>query len=135
MKKRLKRKLLKKAQGSRQQSGTQLQLVDAAKLIALECWRIKKLLPEFTENKKFLVLGSSVDKLFEALESNGIEIEDPEGQPFRDGMTLDVALFTTSEQLPSGSKVVTETLAPTIYVQNKLVQPARVIVSVGTGGE
>jgi hypothetical protein len=136
MKQRLKKKLLKKAQAAGQMQLAQpVELTDAAKLFALECWRIKKLLPGLSDNKKYLVLTSSVDKLFEALENSGIEIEDPEGLPFRDGMTLDVALFADTPQLSEGTKVVTETLAPTIYVKNKLVQPARVIVSVGTGRE
>ena len=104
-------------------------------MFAVECWRIKKLLPEFKDNKKYLVLASSVEKLFEALADCGIEIDDPEGAEFRDGMTLDVALFDKTPQLADGARVISETLAPTIYMKNKLIQPAKVIVSVGTGGK
>ena len=32
------------------------------------------------------------------------------------------------------ARIVSETLSPTVYVKDKLVQPARVIVSVGRRG-
>ena len=136
MKKRQKKKLLKKEKAAGQHAMISgVDLTDAAKLFAVECWRIKKLLPEFKDNKKYLVLASSVEKLFEALADCGIEIDDPEGAEFRDGMTLDVALFDKTPQLAEGARVISETLAPTIYMKNKLIQPGKVIVSVGTGGK
>ena len=135
MKKRLRKKLLKKTHAAGQiAASSPSALEDDAKLFAVECWRIKKLLPEFKDSKKYLVLASSVERLFEALVACGIEIDDPEGAGFRDGMTLDVALFEKTPQLADGVRVISETLAPTVYVKNKLVQPAKVIVSVGTGG-
>jgi hypothetical protein len=136
MKQRLKKKLLKKMRAAGLlHLEQQLELTGTAKLLALECWRIKKLLPEFCESKKGPVLRSSIEKLIGALAESGIEIEDPEGMPYRDGMTMEVALFEETPQIPHGAKIITETLEPTIYVKNKLVQPARVIVSVGVGSE
>lgn len=133
MKQRLKKKLLKKAQAAAPlQLAQPVELTDAAKLFAVECWRIQKLLPEFSDNKKYLVLTSSVDKLFEALNQSGIEVEDPEGVRFHDGMTLEVALFEKTTRISDGDRIISETLAPTVYVKGKLVQPAKVIVSVGT---
>lgn len=132
MKQRLKKKLLKKAQtAGPRQSAPPVDLTDSAKLFAIECWRIKKLLPEFSENKKSLVLTSSIEKMVEALAARGIEIEDPEKSEFRDGMTLEIALFEKTPLLAEGKRVISETLAPAVYVKNKLVQPAKVIVSVG----
>lgn len=136
MKARLKKKLAKK--NGAQLDGypnPQVQLLDCAALLAKECWRIKKLLPEFSANKKAPVLTSSVEKMIAALETIGIEIEDPERIEFRDGMTLKVALFEETSDLEVGKKVVTETLEPTIYHNNKIVEQARVIVSVGTRNE
>jgi hypothetical protein len=102
------------------------------KELALECWRIKKLIPEFVGNRKHLVLQTSVDKMIETLATLGVEIDDPEGSEFRDGMTLDVALFDKSDKLEAGQRIVSETLSPTVYINNKLAATARVIVSVGT---
>jgi hypothetical protein len=132
MKKRLKKKLLKKLRPPNEaETGTQVAVPESLKLVAIECWRIKKLLPDFKDNKKHLVLGSSVDKILEALSSSGIELDDPEGQQFRDGMTLDVATFEETSLIAPDTRIISETLSPTIYIKNKLVQPAKVIVSIG----
>jgi hypothetical protein len=138
MKKRLRKKLLKKEQrlnlsvvADRQSVATPEQL----KFLAVECWRIKNLLPEFVENKKHAVLGSIVDKMTALLESTGVDIEDPVGSDYRDGLTINVAVFEETGSLPSGVRKITETLSPSVYVSGKLVQAARVIVSVGTGGQ
>lgn len=136
MKARLKKKLEKKrgAQAEGHPSA-QAQLLDCAALLAKECWRIQKLLPEFSANKKALVLNSSVEKMVAALNTIGIEIDDPELREFRDGMTLKVSLFEDTPDLPVGKKVIAETLEPTIYHNNQIVEQARVIVSVGTRNE
>ena len=97
MKKRLKKKLEKKSKlAAAILTPVAIELPNSIKLLAIECWRIKKLLPEFSDNKKHLVLSSSVDKMLDALSQSGIELDDPEGQEFRDGMTLDVPLSRKS---------------------------------------
>ena len=103
----------------------------SVKVLALECWRIKKLIPEFAVNRKHLVLETSVDKMIDALGQLGVAIDDPEGSEFHDGMTLNIAVFDLSDQLEKGKRIVSETLSPNIYINNKLANPARVIVSVG----
>jgi hypothetical protein len=100
-------------------------------VLALECWRITKLIPEFAGNRKHLVLQASVDKMIDALAALGVAIEDPEGSEFNDGMTLNIAVFENSEQLETGRRMVSETLSPNIYINNKLAHTARVVVSVG----
>src|ERR1700722_16935195 len=74
------------------------------KVLALECWRIRKLVPEFAANRKHLVLQISIDKMVDALAALGVAIDDPEGSEFKDGMTLQVALFDPSEQLEIGRR-------------------------------
>ena len=101
------------------------------KVLALECWRIKKLIPEFKANRKHLVLETSVGKMVDALEALGVAIDDPEGSEFRDGMTLNIAVFDPSDQLEIGKRMVSETLSPNIYINDKLANAARVIVTVG----
>ena len=137
MKKRLKKKLLKKEQRlnlplvvDRQSRVAPEQL----KSLAVECWRIKNLLPDFVESKKYAVLGSIVEKMIALLESAGVEIEDPTGADYKDGLTINVAVFEETGSLRVGVRRITETLSPTVYISGKLVQAARVIVSVGTGG-
>lgn len=137
MKSRLKKKLEKKMTlaAVTQRQATQPKLTDAAALFATECWRIRKLLPEFNGNKKTLVLTSSVEKMIAALAGMGVEIDDPEQSEFRDGMTLKVALFEETASLAAGKRVITETLQPAIYLNDRLVEQAKVIVSIGTGSE
>lgn len=91
------------------------------------------MLPEFASNKKFLVLQSSVERMISELAAIGVEIEDPEQSEFREGMTLRVALFEETTSLAAGRKMITETLEPAIYLNDRLVNQAKVIVSVGTG--
>jgi hypothetical protein len=134
MKKRLKKKLEKKKKGAPMPSSPAVsEMPESVKVLALECWRIKKLLPEFQDNTKHLVLGNSVEKMLEALAKNGVEVEDPEGMEFRDGMTLDVALFEETPNLNAGKKIISETLSPTVYMKDRVIQPAKVIVAIGTG--
>jgi hypothetical protein len=136
MKKRLRKKLIKKEQRLNLSLVADRQSVVAPeqlKSLAVECWRIKNLLPEFVENKKHPVLGSIVEKMTALLESTGVEIEDPTGSEFRDGLTINVAVFEKTGSLPNGVRKITETLSPSVYISGKLVQSARVIVSVGTG--
>lgn len=135
MKRRLQKKLLKKATKGQSSAALQIQLSDGAKLFALECWRIQKLLPEFKGDNRIPVLTSSVEKLLRALADSGIDIEDPENTEFRDGMTYEVAQWEETPSLARGKRIISETLGPAIYVKNKLIQPAKVIVSVGTGGD
>ena len=132
MKKRLKTKLLKKEQ---RLTPDQQRVVapEQLKSLAVECWRVKNLLPEFVENKKHAVLGSIVDKMTALLEATGVEIEDPTGSDYRDGLTVNVAVFEETGSLPNGVRKITETLSPSVYVFGKVVQAARVIVSVGKG--
>ena len=134
MKKRLRKKLLKKQlRGSATATQQSAPPLEPLKAIAIECWRIKKLLPEFSTNKKQPVLVSSVEKALEALEASGVEVEDPAGMEFRDGLTLEVALFEDNPALTRGTRRISETLSPTVYINGKLVRPATVIVAVGTG--
>jgi hypothetical protein len=136
MKKRLRKKLLKKARRVQAPSAESQQpgiVQGQLKNLAIECWRIRNLLPDFAGNKKQVVLSSIVDKMTALLMSAGIEIEDPTGWDYRDGMNLNVALCEDSESLPLGVRRIAETLSPNIYVGGTIAQSARVIVSIGKG--
>jgi hypothetical protein len=101
------------------------------KVLALECWRIRKLIPEFETVRKHLILASSVEKMIAALETAGIAIDDPEGMEFRESMMLNIAAFDPCDTLERGRRVVTQTLSPSIYIHDRLASAARVIVAVG----
>lgn len=134
MKSRMKRKLAKKAArlSSYAIASTQV-LPDSIVGVAIGCWRIKQLLPEFAGVKKQPVLASTLQQMLDSLEIAGVEIEDPKGSDFREGLTLEVALFENTAEITRGSRKIVETLSPAIYSAGKLVKPARVIVGVGIG--
>ena len=52
---------------------------------------------------------------------------------FRDGMTLEVALFEETPNLKAGRKIISETLSPAVYMKDRVIQPAKVIIAIGTG--
>jgi hypothetical protein len=134
MKARIKKKLAKKQACHQRIPDARacepvLQFTEFAK----ECWRIQRLLPGLDGNRKTLVLKSSVEKMIAMLAEADIEIDDPEGVDYRDGMTVKVTLFEDSINLPSGKTIITETLEPGIYVGGRLASQAKVIVTVGKG--
>jgi hypothetical protein len=134
MKVRIKKKLAKKhAQSQGTQPAQSKSAVQLFAQFAAECWCIQKLLPEFDGNKKALLLKSSVEKMIAMLAEADIEIDDPEGVDYRDGMTVKVTLFEESFNVPSGKTIIAETLEPGIYVEGRLVSQAKVIVAVGKG--
>ena len=136
MKKRLKKKLLKKEQRVQLRSADNQQpgvVPEQLKNLAIECWRIRNLLPDFACSKKQGVLSSVVDKMTTLLMSAGIEVEDPTGWDYKEGMNLNVALSEDNQSLPLGVRRITETLSPNIYIGGTIVQSARVIVSIGKG--
>lgn len=100
---------------------------------AKECWRIQRLLPDFDGNRKTLVLKNSLEKMVSLLAGADIEIDDPEGIDYRDGMTVKVTLFEDSLELPIGKTIIAETLEPAIYVGGRLASQAKVVVTVGKG--
>jgi hypothetical protein len=137
MNKRIRKKLLRKEERNRPSPAAGAEastLPEQIKSLAVECWRIRNLLPEFACSKKQPVLGSVAEKMTALFASLGIEIEDPTGWEYKDGMTMNVALFENAASLPLGVRRITETLSPNLYASGKLVQSARIIVSVGTAG-
>ena len=103
----------------------------SVKALALECWRVRKLIPKCQDRQTQFMMQTSVNRMIAALADSGITILDPEGSEFRAGMKLNIAVFDFSDQLQEGQRVVSETLSPHVYINNKLAVMARVIVSVG----
>ncbi len=103
----------------------------SVKTLALECWRITKLIPSCDDRRKQFMLQTSVEKMIAALADSGVTIQDPEGSEVDDGMMLNIAVYNPTDQLKAGQRVVSETLSPHIFINNKRAHIARVIVAVG----
>jgi hypothetical protein len=112
---------------------------DSAKLedlvvqIGNAAWRLEQRIIDRSSGKPrddYRKLSRHVDSISDALGAFHVEIQDHTHQPFVTGLALDVFAFE-----PIGSiehEIVIETLAPSIYLNNKRLQRGKVIV--GTPG-
>jgi hypothetical protein len=108
---------------------------DHCKTLAVEIWRLKRSFKALPAGLYAGSFGVSIDRLEELLRTLGVEIHDPTGELYDEGMTVSVSLFETSKLLPSGVKRIADTIAPTVYRKDKLLQPGKVIVEVGASEE
>lgn len=135
MKKRQRLKLEKKrylAGGALPQAATSS--LEEYKTLATEVWRLKKALNAISGTSSSNTFAISVERLEDALRSLKVEIHDPCGEPYDEGMTLSVTLFEKSKALPQGVKRIAETISPTVYWNAKLIQSGKVIVEIGDSG-
>lgn len=101
------------------------------KTLATEVWRLKKALTTVPAIPNANTLTISVERLEDALRNLKLEIHDPCGEPYDEGMTLSVSLFEKSTRLAQGVKRIAETICPTVYWNGQLLQVGKVIVEIG----
>lgn len=133
MKKRLKKKLQKRLEAGANVSAPSAPLfnADECKTLAIEVWRLKRSLKTLPAGVNAGSFGVSIDRLEDLLRTIGLEIHDPSGETYDEGMTLSVSLFEKSKSLPQGLKRIADTISPTIYWKGRMLQPGKVIVEVG----
>jgi hypothetical protein len=137
MKKRLKKKLQKRFEAGDDISTALAPPLnsDECKTLAIEVWRLKRSLKTLPAGVNTGSFGVSVDRLEDLLLAMGVEIHDPSGETYDEGMTLSVSLFEKSKSLPQGLKRIADTISPTIYWKGRMLQPGTVIVEVGDSEE
>jgi hypothetical protein len=133
MKKRLKKKLLQKALTAGAGRVPQSPSLDeeTCKTLAIEVWRLKRSLQTLPPGTNTGSFGVSIDRLEQLLRTMEIEVHDPSGESYDEGMTLSVRLFEKSKALPNGIKRIAETISPTVYRKGRMLQPGTVIVEIG----
>lgn len=103
--------------------------------IAIEAWRVadrsRKL--QVVAKREDPAIGFSIEKIHHILKEMGIEIKDPTGEPYHEGMGLDVLTFDYSPGETPANRVVQETVSPAIYYNGKLIKMAKVIVGSAGG--
>jgi hypothetical protein len=104
---------------------------EACKTLAIEVWRLRRSLKALPSGGAMGSVSVSIDRLEELLRAMAVEVHDPCGEPYDDGMTLSVSLFEKSKSLANGVKRIAETIMPTVYWKGQMVQPGKVIVEVG----
>lgn len=109
-------------------------LLDMAVDVGTLVWRIQRRLSDISELPANLRrVSRDLEATWDALTQSGIEIKDHNNQEYHPGMALRVI---TSQPVASLTRQqIIETLKPTIYYKDKILQMGEVIVGVpeGTG--
>jgi hypothetical protein len=105
------------------------ELLDMAADVGTLVWRIKQRLAAIDELPKSLQkLSRDVERTRDALTQGGIEIKDHTGGDYEGGMALRVV--ASQPVMGLVRRQIIETLKPTIYYKDKIIQMGEVIVGV-----
>ena len=103
--------------------------------MAIEAWRVgdraRKL--QVAAKREDPAIGFSIEKIHHILKEMGVEIKDPAGEAYHEGMGLDVLTFDCTPGESPANKIVQETVSPAVYFHGKLVKMAKVIVGSAGG--
>jgi hypothetical protein len=98
--------------------------------LAIEVWRLQERIKKMslTIGKEDAASVFAMEKIREVFSQIGIEVRDFTGQPYNEGMSLDVLTsdYPAGENPPH--KVVQETINPAVYFDGKLVKMSQVIL-------
>ncbi len=98
--------------------------------MAIEAWRVldrtRKL--QVATKREDPAIGFSIEKIHHILKEMGVEIKDPAGETYHEGMGLDVLTFDYSPGESPANKIIQETVSPAVYYNGKLIKMAKVIV-------
>jgi len=105
------------------------ELLDMVADIATLIWRVQKRLYNIGKLPKELNrISRDLESTEHALNQGGIEIKDHTGQDYVTGMSLRVIASQPLENI-SSNKII-ETLRPTIYYKDKIIQKGEVVIGV-----
>lgn len=105
------------------------ELLDMAADVGTLVWRIQQRLAATGELPKPLQrLSRDVERTWDALTQGGIEIKDYTGGDYEGGMALRV--ITSQPVTGLARRQIIETLKPTIYYRDRIIQMGEVIVGV-----
>lgn len=98
--------------------------------VATAVWRAKTKLD--TESQGELPDGlrnvpRHIQAAWDALAAGRVQIDDPTGKPYVTGMAVSVLTFQPIDGI--GSEIIHETIKPSVYFDNRLIQRADVIVA------
>ncbi len=117
------------ASDSQTTSRNEQELLDMAADVGTLVWRVQQRLATTGEHTKQLQrLSRDIERTQDALTQGGIEIKDHTGGDYDGGMALRVI---TSQPVPSlARRQIIETLRPTIYYRDRIIQMGEVVVGV-----
>lgn len=114
---------------SQTKSKTEEELLDMAADVGTLVWRIQHRLDATEElSKPLQKLSRDVKRTWDTLTQGGIEIKDHTGGDYEGGMALRV--ITSQPVSGLNRRQIIETLKPTIYYKDKIIQMGEVVVGV-----
>jgi hypothetical protein len=114
---------------SKTKSKTEEELLDMVADVGTLVWRIQHRLDATGElSKPLQKLSRDVERTWDALTQGGIEIKDHTGGDYEGGMALRV--ITSQPVSGLARRQIIETLKPTIYHRNRIIQMGEVVVGV-----
>jgi len=117
------------ASNSRTKSKREEELLDMAADVGTLVWRIQHRLEATKElSKPLQKLSRDVERTWDALSQGGIEIKDHTGGDYEGGMALRV--ITSQPVSGLARRQIIETLKPTIYYRDRIIQMGEVVVGV-----
>jgi hypothetical protein len=98
--------------------------------LAIETWRLQDRLKKMliASKKEDPGLAFATDKIRDIFSQIGIEVRDLSGQPYNEGMSLDVLTCDYPEGENPPSKIIQETISPAVYFDGKLLKMSQVII-------
>ena len=96
-----------------------------------EIHRMRKRLKTMENSHATKVLINRIDKLEEKINDMGYEIVDLEGEPFHEGMNVNVVHRMDSDELKTNEQVISRVIKPHIKYNDEIKQHAEVEVNQG----
>ncbi len=97
--------------------------------IGTAAWRLQRRLATTAETADVIKkVARDLESIWDTLSQGGIEIKDQVGEKYDGGMALSVIAFQPTPGITQ--EQIIETIKPTIYYKNKMVQMGQVIVGV-----
>ena len=121
--------LAERTSATKTKSKTEEDLLDMAADVGTLVWRIQARLATTGElSKPLQKLSRDVERTWDALTQGGIEIKDHTGGDYEGGMALRV--ITSQPVSGLARRQIIETLKPTIYYKDRIIQMGEVVVGV-----
>jgi hypothetical protein len=101
--------------------------------VAVEVWRLEDRVKRLQSaaGRQDPSIAFSIDKIQHVLREIGIEARGYTGQPYNEGMSLDVLTFDYPVEEKPTNRIVQETVSPAIFFDGTLHKMAQVIVGKG----
>jgi hypothetical protein len=102
--------------------------VKGACTLSLECWRLKGIAELVKEGTEASGLRHAIRCITDTLAEMGIEILDFAGRIYDPGMVPEVVDVREDPEMPRGTAIIEETIAPTVTWRGQVVEPGQIIV-------